>query len=247
MADLCLEVQGLKKEYRSERRHVIAVDDVSFSLDYGETLGIAGESGSGKTTIARLLTQIERPDEGRILLDGKPLEQSGRRQVQMVFQNAANSFSPRKTIGDTIYDSVRNFRLATGKKEGRSLIEHYFDMVGLDPSFYDRYPRQISGGQCQRAAIVRAVIPNPDLLILDEATSALDVIVQKKIMELLTEIRKKMNMGMIFISHDLALLGSFCDRLLIMKDGKLVEEGETDAILSDPQEDYTKNLIRSVL
>ena len=247
MADLCLEVQGLKKEYRSERRHVIAVDDVSFSLDYGETLGIAGESGSGKTTIARLLTQIERPDEGRILLDGKPLEQSGRRQVQMVFQNAANSFSPRKTIGDTIYDSVRNFRLATGKKEGRSLIEHYFDMVGLDPSFYDRYPRQISGGQCQRAAIVRAVIPNPDLLILDEATSALDVIVQKKIMELLTEIRKKMNMGMIFISHDLALLGSFCDRLLIMKDGKLVEEGETDAILSDPQEDYTKKLIRSVL
>lgn len=247
MADICVAAQNLKKEYRNERRRVLAVDDVSFHVHYGQTFGIAGESGSGKTTIARLLTQIERPDAGSILLAGKPIGQSSRRQVQMVFQNAQNSFSPRKTIGDTIYDSVRNFRLAAGKREGRELIEHYFDMVGLEPEFYDRYPGQLSGGQCQRAAIVRAVIPNPDLLILDEATSALDVIVQKKIMELLMNIRGSMNMGMIFISHDIALLGNFCDRLLIMKDGKAVEEGETDAVLSDPQEDYTKKLIRSVL
>ena len=247
MAELCLKVQDLRKEYRSERRKVSAVDQVSFSLHYGETLGIAGESGSGKTTVARMLTQIERPDGGSILLCGKPLEQSGRRQVQMVFQNAPNSFSPRKTIGDTICDSVRNFRLAADKKEGRKLIERYMDMVGLEPSLYDRYPGQLSGGQCQRAAIVRAVIPNPDLLILDEATSALDVLVQKKIMELLSDIRKKMNMGMIFISHDLALLGSFCDRLLIMKDGRTVEEGVTDSILLNPQKEYTKKLIQSVL
>ena len=242
-----MAVQDLKKEYRSERRQVLAVDHVSFRVHYGETLGIAGESGSGKTTVARLLTQIEQPDGGSILLDGKPLNKSERRQVQMVFQNAPNSFSPRKTIGNTIYDSVMNFRLADGKKEGRKLIEKYLEKVGLDPSFYDRYPGQLSGGQCQRAAIVRAVIPNPDLLILDEATSALDVLVQKKIMELLTDIRRSMNMGMIFISHDLALLGSFCDRILIMKDGKVVEEGDTDSILLDPREEYTNRLIRSVL
>ena len=247
MADLCLTVKDLKKEYRSGRRHVTAVDHVSFSVCYGETLGIAGESGSGKTTVARMLTQIEHPDEGTIHMDGNLLAPKDIRRIQMVFQNAPNSFSPRRTIGETIYDSVRNFHLAANRKEGRLLIEQYFELVGLDSSFYDRYPGQISGGQCQRAAIVRAILPKPHLLILDEATSALDVLVQKKIMELLMEIRSKMNMGMIFISHDLALLSSFCDRILIMKDGKVVEEGETDSILSEPKEEYTRNLIDSVL
>ncbi len=252
MKEIILQVQNLKKVFTSGRKKVIAVDDVSFELKQGECLGIVGESGSGKSTVAKMITHLEPATDGQVFLRGKDITNvKGRerreiyRTMQMVFQMPTESFDPRRTLGDGIGESLRNMGIS--RNETRKKVENLLEKCGLDVEFADRYPHQVSGGQCQRAAIARALAVEPEILICDEATSALDVTVQKQILELLIELKEKENLSFLFICHDLALVQAFCDRVIVMKDGRIVEEGRTEEIIAKPKSEYTKKLIASVL
>lgn len=252
MAEIILQVKNLKKTFISGKRRIEAVDDVSFNLKRGECLGIVGESGSGKSTIAKMITHLEPVTGGQIFLKGNDITHaSGRelreiyRTMQMVFQMPTESFDPRRTLGDGIGESLQN--MGINRKETRNKVENLLESCGLDRTFADRYPHQVSGGQCQRAAIARALAVSPEILICDEATSALDVTVQKQIMELLIELKQQQNLSFLFICHDLALVQAFCDKVRVLHNGKTVEQGIPDEIINHPQKEYTRNLIKSVL
>ena len=248
-----LNIENLTKIFPvSDKEPVVAVDHVNFRLYEGESLGIVGESGSGKSTIAKLLTRLLDVTEGMISLDGKDIiHLKGRefrevyREIQMVFQNPVSSFNPRRTLGQGIGESLRNAGLSKSETEKR--VEALLAECGLSPEFAKRYPHEVSGGQCQRAAIARALAIEPRILICDEATSALDVTVQAQIMELLIKLQKTKDMSYLFICHNLALVQMFCDRVLVLCDGKIVEEGTPDEVILHPQSEYTKKLIDSVL
>ena len=248
-----LKVNDLKKVFHQRgKRDVLAVENISFSLQPGEILGIVGESGSGKSTVAKLITRLVDPTEGEIILDGQDIThlkgtalKDAYGKMQMVFQNPVGSFDPRRTLGDAIGESLRNKGMS--KVERRKKVAELLEQCGLDASYADRYPHQVSGGQCQRAAIARALAVNPSILICDEATSALDVTVQKQILELLIELKKKENLSFILICHDLALVQAFCDRVLVLYHGKTVESGTPDETIDHPKMDYTRKLIDSVL
>lgn len=252
MSEIVLRAENLKKVFVSGKKEFTAVDDVSFELERGECLGIVGESGSGKSTIAQMITHLEAATEGRIFLKeqditharGKALRDIYQ-DIQMVFQMPMESFDPRRTLGDGIGESLRN--MGINRAETRKRVENLFERCGLDAEYAGRYPHQVSGGQCQRAAIARALAVSPDILICDEATSALDVTVQKQILELLTELKQKENLSFILICHDLALVQAFCDKVLVLYHGKTVEYGTPDDIIDHPKMDYTKKLIDSVL
>ena len=252
MADTILKAEHLTKTFISGKRALMAVDDVSFELKQGECLGIVGESGSGKSTIAKMITHLESITKGKIFLRGRDITNAkGKelreiyRDIQMVFQMPMESFDPRCTLGDGIGESLRNMGL--NQSETRRKVEKLLEKCGLEKEYADRYPHQVSGGQCQRAAIARALAVNPSILICDEATSALDVTVQKQILELLIELKQKENLSFILICHDLALVQAFCDRVLVLYHGKTVEKGTPDEIIDHPKMDYTRKLIDSVL
>lgn len=252
MDDIILEAQHLKKVFISGKKSMTAVDDVSFELRQGECLGIVGESGSGKSTIVKMITHLQSITEGNVILKGKDITHvKGKelrevyKDIQMVFQMPMESFDPRCTLGDGIGESLRNMGLS--RKETRERVEKLLERCGLDKEYADRYPYQVSGGQCQRAAIARALAVEPSILICDEATSALDVTVQKQILELLIELKQKENFSFLLICHDLALVQAFCDRVLVLYHGKTVESGTPDEIINHPKMDYTKKLIDSVL
>ncbi len=254
MNSAVLQVNKLFKQFKAGAVAVRAVDHLSFSLMRGEILGIVGESGSGKSTIARLITGIEQPDKGEMLLDGIRYEarkwvqpRTVCKRMQMVFQSAQGSFNPRINIRDTLTHSIFNFKVASGGKNANFAVDSYMQMVGLKLELADRYPSELSGGQCQRAAIARALIASPQILICDEATSALDVSAQAQIVELLYDIQQRSKMSILFISHDLALVSSICDRVLVMRGGVCVESGPVKEIISNPKEEYTKTLIDSIL
>ena len=250
-----LRVNHLTKVFtRKEQPDFIAVNHISFDLMPGECLGIIGESGSGKTTVVNLITRLLDVTEGSILLDGEEITNiSGKAlrkiyaKMQMVLQSPTESFDPRRRLGDSIGESLRNSgwsRTDTEAEVGRLLKE-----CGLPAEFADRYPHQVSGGECQRAAIARALAVRPKLLICDEVTSALDVTIQKEILELLNGLRweKGLDLSILFICHDIALVQQFCDRVLVMYQGDIVEEGKPDAVIRNPQNEYTKRLINSIL
>ena len=252
MAEIILKADHLKKIFVSGKKSTTAVDDVSFELTRGECLGIVGESGSGKSTIARMLTHLEGVTEGQIFFKGKDITHiRGKalreiyQDMQMVFQMPMESFDPRCTLGDGIGESLRNMGIT--RAETRKRVENLLERCGLDKEYADRYPHQVSGGQCQRAAIARALAVSPEILICDEATSALDVTVQKQILDLLTELKQKENLSFLLICHDLALVQEFCDRVLVLYHGKTVECGTPDEIINHPKMEYTKKLIESVL
>lgn len=252
MAEIILKADHLKKIFVSGKKSTTAVDDVSFELARGECLGIVGESGSGKSTIARMLTHLEGVTEGQIFLKGKDITHiRGKalreiyQDMQMVFQMPMESFDPRCTLGDGIGESLRNMGIT--RAETRKRVENLLERCGLDKEYADRYPHQVSGGQCQRAAIARALAVSPEILICDEATSALDVTVQKQILDLLTELKQKENLSFLLICHDLALVQEFCDRVLVLYHGKTVECETPDEIINHPKMEYTKKLIDSVL
>ena len=252
MADTILKAEHLTKTFISGKRALMAVDDVSFELKQGECLGIVGESGSGKSTIAKMITHLESITKGKVFLRGRDITNAkGKelreiyRDIQMVFQMPMESFDPRCTLGDGIGESLRNMGL--NQSETCRKVEKLLEKCGLEKEYADRYPHQVSGGQCQRAAIARALAVNPSILICDEATSALDVTVQKQILELLIELKQKENLSFILICHDLALVQAFCDRVLVLYHGKTVEKGTPDEIIDHPKMDYTRKLIDSVL
>ena len=247
-----LKVNHLKKVFHQRgKRDVLAVENISFSLQPGEILGIVGESGSGKSTVAKLITRLVDPTEGEIILDGQDITylkgaalKDAYGKMQMVFQNPVGSFDPRRTLGDGIGESLRNKGMS--KVERRKKAAELLEQCGLEASYADRYPHQVSGGQCQRAAIARALAVDPKVLICDEATSALDVTVQKRVIQLLQTLKENKNLSYVFICHNLALVQEFCDRVLVMKDGKVVEEGIPDEVIWNPKEEYTKMLVDSV-
>ena len=251
MTDIILKADHLKKVFISGKKSMTAVDDVSFELERGECLGIVGESGSGKSTIAKMITHLESITEGQVFLKGKDITHARGKDlretyqdIQMVFQMPMESFDPRCTLGDGIGESLRN--MGINLKETPKRVENLHERCGLDAEYADRYPHQVSGGQCQRAAIARALAVGPKVLICDEATSALDVTVQKRIIELLRRLKEEKNLSYLFICHNLALVQEFCDRVLVMKDGKVVEEGIPDEVIWNPKEEYTKMLVDSV-
>lgn len=248
-----LQADHLTKVFTSQGRpDFTAVDDVSFAMEKGEKLAIIGESGSGKTTVVNMITRLLDVTSGTIVLDGQDITRAkGKelrqvyRKMQMVFQTPTDSFDPRCTLGDGVAESLCNSGVK--KKEALLQAQNLLERCGLDREFAGRYPHEVSGGQCQRAGIARAIAINPMLLILDEATSALDVTIQKEILDLLTRLKEERNMSYLFICHDIALVQNFCDRVIVMHRGKIVEQGIPDEVIRHPQKEYTKNLIDSIL
>lgn len=232
---------------------VHALKNVSFSLHKNEVLGIIGESGSGKSTIAKLITGLYQPTGGNIFLDGRSIVRLKRQaqkevytKVQMVFQDAVGSFNLRRKIGESISDTLCRLcgeKKHTAGKEAARLLED----VGLPGDYAEKYPHELSGGECQRAAIARAMSVHPEILICDEATSALDVSAQAKIVELLMHLRRTHNnVSILFITHDLPLVSNISDRILIMNEGELVEEGSTEEVITRPKTVYTRRLLDAV-
>jgi peptide/nickel transport system ATP-binding protein len=247
-----LQVSNLSADFSLPGRRILhALDNVSISLLKGQSLGIVGESGSGKSTLARVIMGLVKPKCGEVQLNGESILQSrGRpalavcRTVQMAFQNPYDSLNPRFSVRDSIAEPLRRHRLvASDALDAR--VADLMELVELDPRLADRLPAQLSGGQCQRVGIARALAMNPQLLIADEITSALDVTIQAQIIELLKRLREQQDLSVIFISHDLALVRSFCDQVAVIRAGRLVETGPVSQVLEQPREIYTRELIRA--
>ncbi len=231
------------------RKVVRAVDDLTLSVAKGETLGVVGESGCGKSTVARLLIRLLRPDSGTMVLDGDPVDEPHgitvnelRRQVQMVFQDSYASLNPRLTIAETLAFAPKAHGLPAA--EARARVRDLLAKVGLDPDNYaDRYPHELSGGQRQRVNIARALALRPRLVILDEAVSALDKSVEAQVLNMLVDLKAELGLTYVFISHDLNVVQYLSDRVLVMYLGKVVELGPVEAIYGDPQHPYTRALL----
>jgi peptide/nickel transport system ATP-binding protein len=232
------------------REPVKAVRDVSFVVGEGEILGIVGESGSGKTTVGRAVVGLTTPSTGQILYRGTPIEHdhadvARRRSLQMVFQDPYASLNPRLTVGQTLAEPLERHRLCP-PDEVDERVRELMASVELATALRDRRPHELSGGQCQRVAIARALSVEPRVLVADEVTSALDVTIQKQILGLLRRLRDKVGITILLISHDLAVVHAMCDRIVVMSEGRTVEQGPADRILLSPREPYTKELIAAV-
>jgi peptide/nickel transport system ATP-binding protein len=255
LSEPLLEVVGLGKTFAvrggllgTVRGEVKAVGDVSFRLSKGEAFGLAGESGSGKSTIARMIVGLTAPSAGAILFEGtnlaSPQGVASRRAIQMVFQNPGSSLNPRRSIGQSIAVPLKARKLGRADIERR--VARLLDLVQLPANFHVRYPYELSGGQKQRVAIARALAAEPKLLVLDEPTSALDVSVQAKIIELLIELGRSLALTYVFISHDLSLMRNFVSRVGVLYLGRLIEVGSVARLFDAPAHPYTRSLIASV-
>ena len=246
-----LKVSSIKKTFLKDGESNTVINDVSFTVKKGQCVGIVGESGCGKSTTVRVILGLLNFDEGEIILSGNKLSPQNKirlkeiqGKIQMVFQMPTESFNPRIKLGKSIKEAMKKI-LTSEEKEVK--LKKLFDECQLSYDLADRYPKEVSGGQCQRAAIARALASDPQLLICDEATSALDVTVQYKIMNLLKNIQRNRNMAILFICHDIALVQQFCDYVLVMDKGKIIEEGIPNEVILNPSQMFTKKLISSVI
>jgi ABC-type glutathione transport system ATPase component len=240
---------SLERLSRKEPKANVAVNDVSFSVERGEILGIAGESGSGKSTTARCITRLIEPDSGDIMFDGEDIRKlrrtelgAVRRRIQMVFQDPYSSLNPRMSVGAAILEAGRVHH-RPGSESPTAFVGALLERVRLPASFATRKPRELSGGQRQRVAIARALATGPEVIVADEAVSSLDVSIQTEIVNLFLDLRDELGLAMIFVSHQLAVLASSADRVAIMRAGCIVEIGTTTQILRAPQHPYTVDLI----
>ena len=254
--DVALQTRQLVKTYGTagwlgRGRVIRAVKGVDLTLHRGETVGIVGESGSGKSTAARCIVRLIDPTSGEVLIDGEniaALSQSQlrprRRDVQIVFQDPYRSLNPRRTVGQSIIEGPMNFGLS--RREALERAAELMRVVQLRPDVLDRYPHEFSGGQRQRICIARALAMEPTVLVADEPVSALDVSVQARVLTLLDEVRQRFRLAMLFITHDLRVAAQVCDRILVMREGEVVEEGDTRRIYAHPQHAYTRELLAAV-
>lgn len=244
-------VQGLLSSRKPAP--VVAVDGVSLSVERGEILGLVGESGCGKSTLSRTVMLLQKPTEGRILLEGEDLTALSQSEVrkrrpdfQMVFQDPYASLNPRFTVYATLKEALECRRRKRSLSQIRDAVAELMERVGLNPSLMRKYPHEFSGGQRQRVAIARALAPEPRLVIADEPVSALDVSIQSQILNLLISLARDLNLTMIFISHDLSVVHYIADRIAVMRKGRIVEYGEADEVFSSPRHEYTQALLASV-
>lgn len=243
-----LELHGAGFAYGSRR----VLDDVSLSIDEGDSLGLVGESGAGKSTVLRLLLGLAIPLGGQVLFEGAVLNPRDRAQmrrfrasVQPVFQDPYSSLDPRQRIDRIVGEPLRSLGLASGADAQRRITEA-LDAVGLPADTARRYPHEFSGGQRQRIAIARAVVSRPRVLLADEPVSALDVTTRVQVLELLDRLRRENGLSLVMVSHDLTAIASACDRTVVLKDGRVVEQGATSAVLHAPQDPYTRALVDAV-
>jgi len=257
-----LSVRNLAVHYSTRRKGaglfaapsvLKAVDDVSFDLYEGETLGIVGESGCGKSTLARAVIRMLPAKAGQVLWMGQDLlklspkkMQETRRDIQMIFQDPLASLNPRMTAGNIIAEPLKTHMPQMKKDQIRDKVIAMLIKVGMGPEHINRYPHEFSGGQCQRIGIARALITEPKLIVCDEPVSALDVSVQAQVVNLLMELQKDLGLSLLFIAHDLSVVKHISHRVMVLYFGKIVELGEVDQVISNPQHDYTKKLISSV-
>ena len=244
-----LEARDLVKEFGGHA----AVDGVSFDVARGETFGIVGETGSGKTTTARLVARLLEPTSGTIRFDGRDVAElrrgelkALRRDVQMVFQDPYSSLNPRKTVGSIIAEPFAVHGLHEGRAERRRAVQELMDRVGLNPEHYNRLPHEFSGGQRQRVGVARALALEPKLILADEPVSALDVSIQAQILNLLRDLKRDLGLTLVLISHDLAVVRYMSDRVAVMRAGRIVETGASQTLFTRPQHEYTAALVAAI-
>lgn len=253
-----LEVRNLDKTFvtrvgfRGKPHRLKAVDDVSFDVDAGETVALVGESGAGKSTTGRLVLRLLQPDAGSVTFDGTDVLALGaadlrrfRQNAQMIFQDPHSSLDPRVAIIESVSEPLLVHDLGN-RSERRRKAGDLLERVGIGPHLFQRYPAQLSGGQLQRAAIARALTTDPQLIVCDEPVSALDVSIRAQVINLLDDLQAERGIGYLFVTHDLALVESFADRVIVMRHGAMVESAATATLFADPQEEYTRSLLESV-
>jgi oligopeptide transport system ATP-binding protein len=255
-----LEVTDLVKHFPVKRGILIdrevdqvrAVDGVSFQVERGETLGLVGESGSGKSTACRAVLQLIKPTSGSVKFEGREIAGLGRRQMtplrremQMIFQDPYASLNPRKRVGQIVGDPLKRQGVASGS-ELRRQVQELLERVGLSSEHYNRFPHEFSGGQRQRIGIARAVALKPKLVICDEPVSALDVSIQAQIVNLLDDLQDEFGLAYLFVAHDIGVVRHIADRIAVMNEGKIVEQGSADQVCEQPKDEYTKKLLAAV-
>lgn len=250
-----LTVQNLVKDYRVRGRghaSLRAVDDVSFEVPRGTTLGVVGESGSGKSTTARLVLRMMAPSAGAVEFDGvnvltadRATMKRLRQRMQMVFQDPRGSLDPRMRVLDVIAEPLHVHNRVENRRGARMRVQELLELVGMHPSDVDKFAHQFSGGQAQRIAIARALATDPELVVCDEAVSALDVSVQAQILNLLRRLQAELQLSYLFISHDLSVVRYMSDRVMVMRQGKVVEAGDSESLFESPQHPYTQELLES--
>ncbi len=255
-----LEVTDLVKHFPVKRGLLIdrevdrvrAVDGVSFTVAQGETLGLVGESGSGKSTLARTVLQLLKPDSGSVRFEGKEIGGFSRRQMrplrpemQMIFQDPYASLNPRKRVGQIVGEPLRlHDEMSSGERQQH--VQELLERVGLSPEHYDRFPHEFSGGQRQRIGIARAIALRPKLIVADEPVSALDVSIRAQIVNLLADLQEELGLAYVFVAHDIGVVRHVSERIAVMHNGKIVEEGPADRVCEQPQDAYTKQLLAAV-
>ena len=253
MAENILEVRNLKKYFKTPRGMLHAVDDVSFSIEKGHTLGIVGESGCGKTTTGRCILRLVEPTSGEIFFEGKDITKLGRgemkklrKDMQIIFQDPFSSLDPRYTINQTLTETLKINKICTGKKELENRVLELMETVGLAERLINTYPHELDGGRRQRIGIARALAMEPKFIVCDEPVSALDVSIQAQILNLLEDLQEKLGLSYIFITHDLAVVNHFADEIAVMYLGQIVEKAPTEELFNNPVHPYTRALLSAI-